>query len=105
MRVLSTRAGVSQIVSTFVIAGGLVACSFSVPLSGPASAPVDAEVLVSNPDVADPSAELPRGECLNSCRARADNEYNLCRARTLGNESECAMLRDTIYAACPGECS
>ena len=87
------------------VALSLGACSFSTPLSGPADSEAnDAEVVAANREVQDPADQVTSEECISTCRIHADNEYNLCRAQTPGNESNCALVRDRAYLECPGEC-
>jgi hypothetical protein len=96
-----------RVLSAFVIALGLCACSLTAPLSGPREneVPADATVVAENPDAAGPASAAGDAECVRSCRARAEGEYNSCRARTPGNESNCALLRERIYTDCASQCA
>lgn len=92
-----------RMLSIVVVALGLCACSFTAPLSGPRDTAAP-DAVARNPDSAETSEGVTNAECVNSCRVRADSEYNICRSQTPGNESNCALVRDRVYAECPGEC-
>lgn len=87
----------------FVTAFGLEACSLSAPLGSPRSNEPPPAV-AQTPEPAEAPDVVTGPECVRSCRARADETYNMCRAQTPGSEANCAMVRDAAYAACPGQC-
>lgn len=92
-----------RLLSMLVISLGLCACSFTAPIGPRDRGAEDAEVVARDPAALDPSA-TEANECINSCRVKADEDYNLCRAQTPGNESACALARDKAYTDCPGGC-